>query len=423
MSSPFRLKERITEVKLSDYRLYRLKFNPFPMSGVAPEHPRISAARREAYERISNFIVSTYKSKSWAGMAIIAEYGNGKTHTLKLIRDSINEELATTSQGKCIAVYIENLGDSLNNMIFEIFREIGFSFFIELLWNIFTSKIKPKLSDPNFIAQLKSRQQRLITHSEDFADFFSSINLFKEALRRRYMEKSEVINEIKNCLRGVISNRDFITCCVILFTEEEDEKLDIAWKFMSGGTLTQAEYKRIGLSKKSFTQEEIQREVFNDILSVFRQNSFTNIYLLIDEIEELIPIPKLKKRQLLQGLRSIIDNNKKNLMMVIAMTEAGWVDLKENSPPLADRFPIIVELPPLTPEQTRELIVSYLSLARIEGEEETIFPFDEKLIREIWSKTGGNLRRILEVCHTLIEKGIARKLSKLDVSLLTNITD
>jgi hypothetical protein len=244
------------------------------------------------------------------------------------------------------------------------------------------------------------------------------LSLFKIALDKNYLSKEKISIEIRNLLKEIVSNDNLLKCCVILVTETDDEKNDLAWKYISGRSLTIAQYKKIGLTKGTVSDEDIELELFSDIIKIFTENSYANVYLCLDEIEDIIPIPKQRKRELLGGLRRIIDNNQSNLAMIIATTMAGYVDLRLSSPPLADRFPVLVELSPLNPSETRELILQYLSIARVTPEEENIYPFTEKLIAEIWKRTGGNVRKVLETCYGLLQTGVSQKAKILDLSLL-----
>ena len=417
MSHPFKLRERISEVEAASYQIHRLKSNPFPMSGVAPEHPKIFAAREYTYKRISDFIVRTYKSKKWAGMAIIADYGNGKTHTLKLIRDRINEEIGITSSGKCLAIFIENMGDTLTEFHQVVLREIGISTFTTLLWNIVKKKIEERLQDDEYLKKLMSEQPPLFPPN-NLRPYFSSLSTLRRAVSSRYLSRAALFAEIKSILQDSVSNQDFLKCCTFLLIEANDELVDKSWRYISGRSLTLAEYKKLGLSKGSVTDEELAQEIFTDIMNLLRADSYTNVYLLIDEIEDIIPLTKLKKRALLGGLRRIIDNNQKNLMITIGTTMPGWTDLKRSSPPLADRFPSVVELLPLDPNQTYALVERYLLSVRLDPEEEGIYPFSRRLIDDIWKESGGNVRKILELCYDVLEKGVVRKISSLDSTLL-----
>lgn len=417
MSEPFKLRERISEVEATSYRIYQLRLNPFPMSGVAPEHPKVFAARDYAYTRISDFIVRTFKSKKWSGTVVIADYGNGKTHTLKLIRDTINEELGTTSSGSCLAIFIENLGDNLTEFHQILLREIGISDFIELLWNIVNKEIIQKLQDDAYLKRFIPEQPQLF-QPDNVRPYFSSLSTLRRAVSSRYLSKDALFSEARSILQEIISNQNLLKCCISLLIEADDELVDTSWRYISGRSLTLAESRKLGLSKSSITDEEIAQEIFSNIMNIFRANSYSNVYLLIDEIEDLIPLTKLKKRSLLGGLRRIIDNNQINLMMIIGTTMPGWVDLQRSSPPLAERFSIVVDLPPLTPNQTYELIERYLSSARLDIKEDGISPFSKSLVDDIWKQSEGNVRKILELCYSALEKGVTRKVLSLDSSLL-----
>lgn len=417
MSEPFRLKEKISEVEATSYEIYGLRFNPFPMSGVAPEHPRVFAAREYAYERISDFIVRTHKSKRWAGMVIIADYGNGKTHTLKLIRDRINEDIGTTSSGKCLAIFIENMGDALIEFHQVLFREIGISSFMTLLWNIVKKELQEKLHDDNYLRNLVPEQPRLFPPS-DLRPFFSSLPTLKKAISSRHISRNAIAAQIRSILQESVSNLDFLKCCTLLLTETENGRVDKSWRYISGRSLTRTDYNRLGLSKGALTDEEIAQEVFTDIMNLLRADSYTNVYLLIDEIEDIIPLTKLRKRALLGGLRRIIDNNQKNLVIFIGTTSPGWDDLKRSSPPLADRFPTVVELPPLNPDQTYILIQEYLSSAKSAPKKMGVSPFSRELVNIVWKRSEGNIRKILELCFDVLEKGVVKGIVPLDKSLV-----
>jgi hypothetical protein len=389
------------------------------MSGVAPEHPQIFAARADAYNRISDFIVRTYKSKRWGGLVLVAEYGNGKTHTLKLIRDQINLELGKTPEGDTLAIYVENLGQDLVNFYFEILREVGLSLIVAMLWKIFLQRIGKKLTR-NFVEKLRPSQIPLTApKTEDLPRFFASNSLLKTAIERGYFSKVLVFDLISNELKEIIPDHDLRKSCCILLIESDEEIVDLSWRYFSGRTLTSAQTNKIGVSKSAIKEEDVQREAFQIVLNIFRAASVVNVYLLIDEIEDLMPLPRQRKRYVLGGLRSIIENNQDNFAMFLATTEVGWRDLDANSPPLADRFPNLVNLPPLNLEQTKELIEGYLSMAREKEVKDPLFPFSDKLVEKIWEASGGNLRKILETCYQLLENGSSKKVITLTMSLIT----
>jgi len=84
---------------------------------------------------------------------------------------------------------------------------------------------------------------------------------------------------------------------------------------------------------------------------------------------------------------------------------------------LLDRVDIETTLTALTKEYTRELVVKRLHFNRVKGRytNQPLIPFDETFIDFIWEITEGMPRGIIEKCNHVLDAGIEKGISKLDI--------
>ena len=107
------------------YARLGLNFNPFPIAGIATGSRLMPPIRDEHVERVIAFIQSTYLQKEFGGLAIIGDYGMGKTHLMRYLVDMINRMLGSQQARPALAVYVENPGLTARDIIHRIVEEIG----------------------------------------------------------------------------------------------------------------------------------------------------------------------------------------------------------------------------------------------------------------------------------------------------------
>jgi len=81
-----------------------------------------------------------------------------------------------------------------------------------------------------------------------------------------------------------------------------------------------------------------------------------------------------------------------------------------------------VDLPSLDFSKSLKLVSDYLISARIhESSCDSWFPFTKSCIRYLYKVAGGNTRRLVTLCHHLIETGVDMNLSRITVETLTSL--
>jgi hypothetical protein len=155
------IEEVAKEIKIDkDYSIIGLRFNPFPPAGI-PRYPFLPPLDPEAKNTIKNFITSTYSNYakedfvSYAGLAIVGDYGMGKTHLMmytKRLIDLLNEKRDKFSAATCFVYRPE---DTPQRVVHRIIEEIGLDTIRKYVWKIlidefqkdtvfFYNKFKPK---------------------------------------------------------------------------------------------------------------------------------------------------------------------------------------------------------------------------------------------------------------------------------------
>ena len=154
------------------------------------------------------------------------------------------------------------------------------------------------------------------------------------------------------------------------------------------------------------------------------------IFLLIDEVEDLIPeeAREIRLGTYTKNLRRLLDKNPKGLCLILACSDEvkSKYDQYVHSA-FKERTPTsnIFDLTVLeNVEEVAQFIKDYLDTARIistedKSLEEQIHPFKLETIKEIFNKTGGLQREIVRLCSRLINLGISENLEKISPEIVT----
>jgi len=90
-SDLFRLHEALEDVEEQhSYERLGLRANPFPPDGLAPDDNLLPSSP-ETLDAIGEFVRQFLRTRKYRGMVVLGTYGTGKTHTLKLIREQLQE--------------------------------------------------------------------------------------------------------------------------------------------------------------------------------------------------------------------------------------------------------------------------------------------------------------------------------------------
>ena len=396
-------KEEIIE---KDYSSLGLKFNPFPVAGL-PRYP-LPPLDDEVSEKISIFIRSTYTREEYGGLAIVGEFGMGKTHLMKYIQFLIDEltrhkEIDFTA----VTCFIDRPEDTPQKVIHKVVEEIGLDNIRKYIWKILIDKFE---EDKAFYEKFRSKGTLLLQSKEEWD------NLFEEPVKSNYLEFLKRFRDVGGNFKKLQEHaRDIIKeeivrdsaladryLNLILFAEEKEA--DVSWDILAGY-----------ISKKDVQRKEIM--FLRSIVEILRRVGFKQLYVFIDEFEDIVLLKGARLTNYLLTLNTLI-NRERKWAVTVSLTEDTLKIIKEKSPPLYDRLTSYeVILRPLNDEKSKKLLINYLNLAR-ERDEDSFSPFSEESIKEMFRISRGNYRSFILLAHNAIEVALNENKELIDKEII-----
>ena len=216
--------ERLNNVDSNTSNLqkkFKLKFNPFPKSGIAIINDsdnivsKLAPIDDEIKTKIVRYITDALYSKQrdshgltndkYVSLIVRGEYGSGKTQTLMYIKYLFNN--IKNSSIKPYVVYVDNPGQKLSELIGGIVAQIGVENFKKYIWNIFMSYLythpdvkKDLLQNPykndNSLFPLSETDNRNITNLSNTIQNYKEL-IDKITFGRNNSEKKQLIEKLK----------------------------------------------------------------------------------------------------------------------------------------------------------------------------------------------------------------------------------
>jgi Cdc6-like AAA superfamily ATPase len=396
----------ITKAQIElNFERYSLISNPFPMTGVSKENPEFYAGRDKTLDALRRYIIGSYNDQGWSGLVIIGENGMGKTHTLKFIRDQINQQLSSKPKNeKCKAYYI-NMPTVFEDVYIRIINNISQSEFISLLFDVVSNELKIKFTTKESLSSLITGMNLYFDETIQIDEFHESLkdwSLFHNFLNKKNLSEEPLQKICEEILKEVIHDKNMRLVCSKLLIEKRVQ--EECWRWLIGGKLYKDEKSKIGVS--SDFDSKNTKEALKSLVNLYRKAGYRRLFIMVDQFEDMIKQGDRTRLKFLVDLRDLIDSIQLSFSMVLASTPDSWEIAKSSHPAFSDRFSGPVNLFPLDTEQMKSLIETYLLKARpmlYKGEK--IHPFTSEGIEKIREITKGNPRHALEICHVLIEKG------------------
>ena len=415
---------------------FGLSYNPFPRSGIAiiddsdETMCKLAPVNQETQKLIFEYIKDALtpagenNELQYLSLIIKGEYGSGKTQTLMFIK----AVLQTINIGdiKPYVVYIDNPGQKLSELIGNVVEQIGVENFRRYLWNIFIDYIQGKGKayedkSEEEIARLSSSVQKDLLNPQsaigpelfnsnsdndegnekffekqylNYKSFLDSLLLRTQSSARRTVT-SALKSHMINCFSSIFNSNSVAE----YFFDIVSDNLGVnkSWDIITSGSAAELNKKEVYILKA--------------IVEIVKQQMGRNSFIiLVDEFEE-ITTDRKKPTEIdnyLRNLRSLIDREK-NWCSVFAMNERAFEDIKTYSPPLAARIDDrVVNLKPLDSTSCKTMIGNYLSLARVNKDDDSISPFDDSGIDALLSpkdiQLKGSPRFIIKNCYTLLQR-------------------
>ena len=383
---------------------YNLSSNPFPIgAGVPPTDVNFFANKKEFRERIERLVRETIDNKKSSVYILFGKYGCGKTHTLRYLKHFITENYQDAD-----AIYINNPGNSFLDLYRSVINEIGKDTLLGYAKE-FAGKVHL-----HYARQLVQRADNGEITLDELPSFF---------------QKETVRSETRRIMR-TITRDEFPEFAHVLVYLPDKEKEEAAWQFLSAQTSRWSHHLRTFEIGRFISNDEMATSAFTALLRIMHEIGKKMIFLLIDEVEDLIPeeAREIRLGTYTKNLRRLLDKNPEGLCLILACSDEvkSKYDQYVHSA-FKERTPTsnIFDLTVLeNVEEVVQFIKDYLNTARIistedKSLEEQIHPFELETIKEIFNKTGGLQREIVRLCSRLINLGISENLEKISPEIVT----
>lgn len=374
-----------------------LKRNPFPALAVAEENPRITADREKARDKFLNVIYNLRHEGESATIIFIGDYGNGKSHLLRVFHTAIKDQLYSM-EGGIFPILIRNPGKNIVDYVIEILTSVG----LEMMTKLSTEIVKEYIEK----------------HVKEFLNFLE--DKYKQEFKKDDQSVEEILSHTRiqsffNAMRKTrfssIVEDDFLFAFLHLSSRT---KRSMAWNWLSGATLSKEDRDSI-MTTGSNDNARKAKLFLRDFVHILFDSGFGNVTFFIDEFEKLVQVPASQRKTFQDDIRDVIDQFTKHVALFFAVTPHEWDVLDREPTALGRRLRNnIVKLPKFNEKYTIELIEKYLTSERIEGKYDlkkkflncnpNLAPFTNESVDAILEESDGMIHSILEYCRTVLER-------------------
>lgn len=394
MSADFTIRRRV-----QDYAVYKLKGNPFPSSPVPEESPRIFADQENAKKQILDSISNSVHSEDRrpTHLLVVGGYGNGKSHTLKVIRTSILDQLYP--ENIAVAGYTSARGWSLLTIYQGFVRDLGVDFFEELKIRILQRILQTE-------KESESPSHALMT----------SLFIDKMSAESRITAQKT----LQNFLYSIMTVSDLVSAFMNMFFSEEAFR--IGYKWICGEWVDLFTLRRYDITSRLDSDEKALAAIVN-LRKLLESVGFRMLFICVDEIEKITLFPMQQRVNFLDSLRHIMDWNPTGLTLILSCSPEALHAIA-SYPPL-DRISLRVVLEGLTEENLSKYVEAYISSYRSEKFEDPLFPFDIEVLKKIFrlldEQGKANIRNFLKICHYAVEEGLNNKKERIDDEIVNHL--
>lgn len=370
-SDLFRLHEALEDIERPSYEQLGLHANPFPPDGLAPDD-NLLPPLPETLDIIGEFVRQFLRTRKYRGLVVLGTYGTGKTHTLKLIREQLQENNLPLK-----AIYLITPSYEPYQILRGILKELGQGEVTKMLWNIVMEDLTTKYEKVgiDFFSRFEPRVQPRTARTRTRSVGIDQLPLFS-----RRLLAPESLGDYRTFLeafdRDRLSRDELREYIVSVFTDRITPDVAIASEFAS--MLIYDQYQAFA-SWESLTVPGRNRALYKPdgeptlllaLMQVLKANGIQYLVVLIDEFEGIALMKRMTRREAinyLYTLRMLIDRawDEHPFAFVLASTRQAWETAKGDLyEAFGDRVAQELELPRLNDKQARQMMLSYLDTAR-----------------------------------------------------------
>ena len=355
-----------------DYSQFGLEENPFPYSPVPDNDPVLYCGQEHATRAISDTVstmLSTGKSKH---LVVTAKYGNGKSHTLKYTRSLVRDR-------EDVAVgYVAQPGEGFHDIYHEFVYDLGFdriqTLAYEYLAQVARDTTDCNPTDANAVRQLIDDGDVLL---------------------------SELVPEAVQQLNNVTKFADFARAIVHMVYEDTNL---YAWQWLTAEGIRYEQRKEMEIHS-ALDDDTTSVRAFTALKNLLLDLGYTGVFVFVDEFESIARLNTKDEQATLNSIRHLMDQNGHGLCILFGCAPEVWQDVMSEYHAFSERIGQEVALRPLTDEHIKELVSSYLDVARVDSATD-VDPFEEECIELIHKRSQGNVRQTLLLCSRVLDAAV-----------------
>jgi hypothetical protein len=397
----------LTGITPKNYKQYYLMKNPFPQLGIPGIETPFTVDREKVRKNFQNSIYALTNDGRGSVTVIVGEYGNGKTHMLKVFKENITSQLSSPEYGG-LAIYIQSPGEEFEDLFFGLVENVGRFFLLKYSYDIIR----------DYIVNNKQTFSRIITDKELQKSFNNNeIKLEKNEQIGKLVQNSHHLTLFKNIKTKYfddIYSENIVNAFLGLAHPVHSWR---AWRWFLGEPLDKDDKAMLDL-ENTIKDSGTAYNILKDFFKLLNRLGFKSIVILIDEVENIVlSLSSSKKLKYFDFLRQMIDEHSQKVCFYFAIAWRQWNIMYQESSALIRRLQSnMLQLENFSEEDTVKFITKFLSYARVEDYsydeiklkfptyDPALYPFSNDAMNEIFRITHkGQLNEIIELCSKLIE--------------------
>jgi type II secretory pathway predicted ATPase ExeA len=419
----------VLRLKFPNYKPLGLRKNPFPMAGLARVGETFPLIDPELDGEIHQFISATLHNQEYCGLAILGEYGAGKTYTLRYIQELLRTSgTRPTDTEEVLTVYIERPHSTMLGLVSDVCDRIGRSKIQHFLLDMIFADLAvglaaaPEHQSPRAKALVAAfegaAREKLFSLPHDLLQRFASPEgvmnpgAILETIWTNGGSTDFLLDFASQSLELLLPKQDARTKDVAShlaeFALSDSAKSVRLWKQLLAGKITSRDRSLLTVSAK---------DVWSYVRIFLLRTGYRMVYWLIDELEELGAGEArnlTSLRAFLADFRDLIDANLEGFAVVLASKPVYWELCQKAHVAFPQRFSRLMALPPNSREELQEMIRRRLKDARDEAwSGDKLSPFTKESIDAVHTASVGNTRVAIEACHILVWHAATNALSEI----------
>lgn len=343
---------------------YGLKFNPFPPAATGTAFtedlwipPSWSTELDSVYTALSG-------GEGPKATTVVGGYGSGKTYVLHWIMEQ------QFRPSRVQPYYIGNPGLAFYTLADELLRQIGRYEFSKAVW------------------QALSNEHGMFANQSSFVD--SPFHLWLESLRTQ-ASKTRAQMRLAKALQN------------LELTDEEEVSFRFAQIVVGTRDRPFFTFRDfVPRSSSSLVAENQETRYFRALIRILLfAYGWEGIAFLIDEFEDVALGKRLARRQsheYTSTLRRLLDAaDEERFWLALSITQEGLEQTRVLEPALLDRFGGEFELKPLSDDDAFSLVIHRLRSAREEDLGETLWPFEDNVLKELRPINRSSPRALIKI--------------------------